>query len=63
MLKKLKSQKLSGLQEKLRDLEQEHSVNKQPSVILQIRNVKQEIDKILSEAVEKKFKVHEAEVS
>ena len=42
-----------GLQEKLRDLEQTHIVNKEPSILHQIRNVKQGIDIILSEEVEK----------
>lgn len=45
MLKKIKTQKLSKLQEKLRDLEQAHIVYKDPSIIHQIRTVKQEIDK------------------
>lgn len=55
-LKKLKTKKLSRLQEKLRDLEQVHIANKEPSIIYQIRTVKQEIDKILSEEVEKNIR-------
>ncbi len=58
-LKKMKTQKLTSLQEKLRDLEQTHITNKEPSVIQQIRHTKQEIDKILSEEVEKNIKFME----
>ena len=55
-LKKMITQKLTGLQEKLRDLEQIHITNKDPSIIQQIRHTKQEIDKILGEEVEKKIR-------
>ena len=37
-LKKMKTQKLTGSQEKLRELEQIHITNKDPSIIQQIRN-------------------------
>lgn len=55
-LKKMKTQKLTGLQEKLRDLEQIHITNNDPSIIQQIRHTKQEIDQILGEEVEKKIR-------
>ena len=53
MLKKIKATKLSKLQEELIDLEQTQIVNKESSIINKIRNLKQEIDQILSEEVEK----------
>ena len=43
----------------MRDLEQAHIVNKDSSIIHQIRNVKQEIDKILSEGLEEKIRLME----
>lgn len=55
-LKKMKTQKLTDLQEKLTDLEQAHIINKEPSITQQIRNIKQEIDKILGEEVDKNIK-------
>ena len=55
-LKKVKTPKLIGLQEKLRDLEQIHITNKEPSIVQQIRHTKQEIDKILGEEVEKNIR-------
>lgn len=48
-LKKVKAQNLSKLEEKLRDLVEVHSANTEPSIIYQIRTVRQEIDKILGE--------------
>lgn len=55
-LKKMKSQNFLRQQEDLRDLESMYSANKDPSITQKIRNVKQEIDKILSEEVEKKIR-------
>lgn len=55
-LKKSKAKRLSDLQEKLKSLEQVHSINKDSSTLEQMRPVKQEIDKILSEEIEKKLK-------
>lgn len=55
VLKKTKAQNLLRLQGKLRDLEQVH-IDKEPSIIHQMRNVKQEMDKILSEEVEKNIR-------
>lgn len=37
-------------------MEQLHSINKNPSLLEQMRPVKQEIDKMLSEEIEKKLK-------
>lgn len=53
-LKKIKAKRLSDLQEKLKCLEQVHSINKDSSTLEQMRPVKQEIDKILIEEIEKK---------
>lgn len=50
------------LQERLKTLEQPHVANKSANLTLQIRQIKQEIDKILSEEVEKKYTVHETEI-
>lgn len=55
----MKTQILTDLQEKLRDLEQTHIINKEPSIIQQIRHIKQEIDQILGEEVEKNLKFFE----
>lgn len=55
-LKKIKAKRLSDLQEKLRSLEKARSINKDSSTLEQMRPVKQEIDKILSEEIEKKLK-------
>lgn len=55
-LKKMKTQKLTDLQEKLRDLEQTHIINKEPSITQQIRYIKQETDKILGEELEKNIR-------
>lgn len=55
-LKKVKAQNLSKLEEKLRDLVEVHSANTEPSIIYQIRTVRQEIDKILGEEVEKNMR-------
>lgn len=54
--KKLRAQTFSNLQEKLKDLEQLRITNSNPDINQQIRNVKQDIDKILSEEVEKKLR-------
>lgn len=51
-----KSSKFVKTAGKLRDLEQVHIDNKEPSIIHQMRNVKQEMDKILSEEVEKNIR-------
>lgn len=53
-------QKSLTLQGHLRDLEQAHIVNKESSSVQQIRNVKLEIDKILSEEVKKNIRYYEA---
>lgn len=55
-LKKLKAKKLLDLEVKLRDLERLHGSTKDPSALLQVRSVKQEIDQIHSEEVEKKLR-------
>lgn len=55
-LKKLKAKKLLDLEVKLRDLERLHSSTKDPSVLLQMRSVKQEIDQIHCEEVEEKLR-------
>lgn len=55
-LKKVKAQNLSKLEEKLRDLVEVHSANTEPSIIYRIRTVRQEIDKILGEEVEKNMR-------
>lgn len=52
--KKIRAPTFSNLQEKLK--EQLRIANSNPDINEQIRNVKQDIDKILSEAVEKKLK-------
>lgn len=52
----MKTQTLTSLQEKLRDLEQTYITNKEPSIIQQIRHTKQEIDKILGEEVERNIR-------
>lgn len=54
--KKIRAQTFLNLQEKLRDLEQVCITNNNPDINQQIRKVKQDIDKILSEDVEKKLK-------
>ena len=54
MLKKIKARKLSKLQEEL--IEQTQIVNKEASIINKIWNLKQEIDQILSEEVEKNIR-------
>ncbi len=56
LLKKVKAKKLSDLEVKLRDLERLHGSTKDPSALLQMRSIKQEIDKICSEEVEKKIR-------
>ena len=55
-LKKIRDKKLSDLQKQLKNLEQLHTTNNDPSLREQMRPVKQEIDKILSEEIEKKMK-------
>lgn len=57
MLKKIKAKKLLDLQEKWNNLEQAHSINKDPSTPEQMRPVKQVIDKILSEEIERKLRL------
>uniref|UniRef100_A0A3B1K1Q0 Reverse transcriptase domain-containing protein n=1 Tax=Astyanax mexicanus TaxID=7994 RepID=A0A3B1K1Q0_ASTMX len=54
--KKVKNLNLLALQGKLRELEQQQTVTKGQHIISQIRTVKQEIDKILSEEVEKNIR-------
>lgn len=60
--KKIRTQTFSNLQEKLKDLEQLRITNTYPDINHQIRNVTQDIDKILSEEVEKKTQVSETKV-
>lgn len=55
-LKKIKTEKLLGLQTQLKNLEQVHSISKDANILEQMRPVKQEIDKILSEEIEKKLR-------
>lgn len=55
-LKKVKAEKLLGLQKQLKNLEQAHSISKDADILEQMRPVKQEIDKILSEENEKKLR-------
>lgn len=55
LLKKVKAKQLSNLEEKLKYLKKKtHITNRDPVIIKQIRFIKQDIDKILSEEVEKK---------
>ncbi len=56
LLKKVKAKKLSDLEVKLRDLERLHGSTEDPLSLLQMRSIKQEIDKICSEEVEKKIR-------
>ena len=56
MIKKIKAQKLLSLQEKLRELEELQVKSKGPAITQQINHVKQEIDKIMSEEVEKNLR-------
>lgn len=44
--RKVKAQRLLDLQKQLSDLEQQHSKNKDPQLLLQMRPIKQEIDEI-----------------
>ncbi len=53
-LKKAKTQKLTDLQNKLLELEQLHSKQKNPILLQQMKPIKQEKDKIRSEELEKK---------
>lgn len=55
-LEKIQAQNSLTLQGHLTDLEQAHIVNKESSSVQQIRNVKPEIDKILSEEVKKNIR-------
>lgn len=55
-LKKIKAKKLLDLQDQLKKLEQAHSINKDPTILEQMRPVKQELDKIYSEEIEKKLR-------
>ena len=54
--KKIKRLQLLELEEKLKNLEQIYITNRDHDVIKQIRLIKQDIDKILSEEVEKKLR-------
>ena len=55
-LKKIRHKKLSDLQKQLKNLEQRPTTNYDPFLREQMRPVKQEIDKILSEENERKLK-------
>lgn len=52
--RKVKTQRLLDLQKQLLELEQQHSKNKDSQLLLQMRPIKQEIDKIYCDEVEKK---------
>lgn len=54
--KKAKQKKLLELQKQLLEIEKQHSETKNPQFLLQMRPLKQEIDKIYSEEVEKKLR-------
>lgn len=56
LLKKLKNKKLFDLQEQLRNLEQRHSVSKDPETSQKMKPIRQDIDKILSEEVERSIR-------
>lgn len=56
LVKRMKAKIFQDLQEKLKELEQAHITNKEPAIIQQIRSVKQEIDQILSEEIEKNIR-------
>lgn len=49
-------------QDRLKVLEQSGLKDKNATVTHQIRQIKQDIDKILGEEVEKKYKIHETEI-
>lgn len=53
--KKVKTQRLLDLQKQLLGLEQLQIKNKDPQLLQQIRHIKQEIDKIYCDEVEKKL--------
>ncbi len=55
-LRKMKTQKLLNMQKQLKELEQQHSKSKDPQLLLQIRPLKQEIDKIYCDEVEKNLR-------
>ena len=55
-IKKMKTQKLLNLQNQLTELEQKHSKNKDPQLLLQMRPLKQEIDKIYCDEIEKNLR-------
>ena len=52
----MKTQKLLNLQKQLTELEQQHSKCKEPQILLQMRPLKQEIDKIYCDEVEKNLR-------
>lgn len=52
----MKAQRLLDLQKQLLDLEQQHRKNKDPQLLLQMRPIKQEIDKIYCDEIEKKLR-------
>ncbi len=56
LAKKLKAQRLLDLQKQLLDLEQQHSKNKNTQLLLQMRPIKQEIDNIYCDEIEKKLR-------
>lgn len=55
-VKKVKAQRLLDLQKQLSLLEQQHTQSKEAQLLLQMRPIKQEIDKIYSDEVEKKLR-------
>ena len=56
LLKKLRSKKLLDLQDRLREMEQLHSSTQDTSTLSQMNNIKQEIDNIYSEEIERKVR-------
>lgn len=56
LAKKLKAQRLLDLQKQLLDLEQQHSKNKNTQLLLQMRPMKQEIDNIYCDEIEKNLR-------
>lgn len=55
-IKRMREQKLQNLQNKLLELEKLHSKNKDPQLLQQMRPIKQEIDKIYCDELEKKLR-------
>ena len=54
--RKVKTQRLRDMQKQLSDLEKLHCKNKDPKLLSQMRPIKQEIDQIFCDEVEKKLR-------